>query len=173
MFDTLFWHSNVKLHHRRGFVIRTPSRLPCKPSRCAACTTTMRRSSNLTHATRACDRLSSRQCVKTTAAHHKPANVSSVNNNARHLSRCGLQRARVQSSALLPVVSFTLETWREIRCHRSQRLHAPNAWRLRRKRQHANGGRVRTRYLLQALYRNTGRSAKSPQTTMRGPAFEF
>jgi hypothetical protein len=55
---------------------------PCKRSRCAACTTTMRTRTNLTHATRAYDRVSSCHCVKTTAAHHKPANVSSVNKNA-------------------------------------------------------------------------------------------
>ena len=42
----------------------------------------MRTSTNFTHATRAYDRVSSRQCVKATAAHHKPANVSSVNKNA-------------------------------------------------------------------------------------------
>ena len=74
---------------------------PCKRSRCAACTTTMRTRTNLTHATRAYDRVSSRHCVKATAAHHKPANVSSVNKNAAFVALRPPSNAQL-CKALLP-----------------------------------------------------------------------
>ena len=61
---------------------RTSSTMPCKRSRCAACTTTMRTSTRFTHATRAYVMVSSCHCVEATAAHHKRVNVSTVNKNA-------------------------------------------------------------------------------------------
>jgi hypothetical protein len=81
---------------------------PCKPSRCAGCTTTMRRSTNLTNPTRECDRVSSRECVKTAAAHQQRANVSSGNNNAAFVALWPPSNAQL-CKALLPVVSLTLE----------------------------------------------------------------
>jgi hypothetical protein len=46
--------------------------------------------------------------VKTTAAHHKPSNVSSVNNNAAFVALRPPSNAQLYK-ALLPVVSFTLK----------------------------------------------------------------
>ena len=130
----------------------------CKPSRCARCTTTTRRSAKLTNTTLASALISS---MRSNNARTPAASECAVSKHERGICRVAAskQRATVQSTA----AGCQAHSLREMRWHCRQRLPTPNASTLRRKTQHANGGCVRTRCLLQALYR--GQSTAAPRAT--------
>ena len=127
-------------------------------SRCARCTTTTRRSVKLTNTTLASALISS---IRSNNARTPAASECAVSKQERGICRVAAskQRATVQSAA----AGCQAHSLREMRWHRRQRLPTPNASTLRRKTQHANGGCVRTRCLLQALYR--GESTAAPRAT--------
>ena len=107
----------------------------CKPSRCARCTTTTRRSAKLTNTTLASALISS---IRSNNARTPAASECAVSKHERGICRVAAskQRATVQSAA----AGCQAHSVREMRWHCRQRLPTPNASTLRRKTQHANGG---------------------------------